>query len=75
MRPPDGLGPSRMEVQVTAALAQGIALGGSRKGVQEGIDALLVAEEARQKALLRPAAVAIHHDGHMARDRRVSWGR
>jgi len=29
----------------------------------------LVAEEARQVALLRPAPIAIHHDGHVARHR------
>jgi hypothetical protein len=42
--------------------------------LHQRIHALLVAEEARHVALLGPAAVAVHHDGHMARHRHSPRG-
>ena len=43
------------------------AVGAGLHAAHQRIDALLVAEEARHEALLGPAAVAVHHDGHVAR--------
>ena len=42
------------------------AIGAGLDHLEQSVDAGLVAEKSRQMTLLGPAAVAVHHDGHMA---------
>src|SRR5438128_2451892 len=44
-------------------------IGGCLQGAPYGLGTCAMAGHARQAALLRPAAVAVHDDGDMARDR------